>query len=119
MPFDELIHIAVPAPDYDPRGPRPRNPAEDLPGVRVHYVPAIDPADLTTIDGMRVTTVPRTIIDCAEVADARELLSMFQTAWERGLLDLDEYHASRARVEWRPSLEMLDRVFDLFCHSIS
>jgi hypothetical protein len=32
-----------------------------------------------------------------------------------GLLDPEALRAARARVEWRPSLEMLDRVIEEFC----
>ena len=36
-------------------------------------------------------------------------------ARELGLRDPDAMRAARARVEWRPSLEMLDEVIDEFC----
>lgn len=114
MPLhDGHIHIAVPASTRDPR-----TPLAALPGVKFHYVPDIHPDDMTVVDGLPTTTMARAIIDCAESTDALELLQLFDTAWDRGLLDLDEYAAARGRVEWRPSLEMLDNVFRLFLHTI-
>jgi hypothetical protein len=57
-----------------------------------------------------VTSVARTLIDLAEAMEAEELRACFAAARDRGLLDPDEFAAARARVEWRPSLEMLDEV---------
>jgi hypothetical protein len=44
-----------------------------------------------------------------------ELRECFARADALGLLDPEAVHASRARVEWRPSLAMLDVVIDEFC----
>lgn len=46
--------------------------------------------------------------------DREELRSTFRRAREIGLLDIDAVHRSRARVEWRPSLAMLDEVIAEF-----
>jgi hypothetical protein len=67
---------------------------------------------VTLPGGLRVTSVARTLIDLAEVLTADELREAFTAARERGLLDMDEVRRSRARVEWRPSLAMLDAVID-------
>ena len=67
---------------------------------------------MTLPGGLRVTSVARTLIDLAEVLTADELREAFAAARERGLLDMDEVRRSRARVEWRPSLAMLDAVID-------
>jgi hypothetical protein len=66
------------------------------------------------LDGLPATAVARTIIDCAETYDALELLALLDSAWERGVLDLDAYAAVRARVPWRPWLGRLDNVYALF-----
>lgn len=105
----EPIHIYVPADPADPRlGEDP------LDGVIVHRGPALHPDDVTVVDGIRVTSVSRTLIDMAEVADKAELRECFARARERGLLDLDQLVAARARVQWRPSLAMLDEVIAEF-----
>lgn len=104
----EPIHITVPGSPDDPRSAVPP------PGVIVHYVPELHPDDVEVIDGLRMTTVARTLIDCAEDASPNELRAMFRRARERGMLDMDDVHAARGRVEWRPSLEMLDEVIAEF-----
>jgi hypothetical protein len=86
-----------------------------LPGVVVHRVPPLHPDDVTTLHGIPVTSPSRTLIDCAEFMTASELRAAFARAQETGLLDPDALRASRARVEWRPSLAMLDEVIAEFC----
>lgn len=109
MPDHEPIHITVPGSPDDPRAPR------DVPeGVVIHYVPELHPDDVCVVEGIRTTSPSRTLIDVAEVVDAAELRACFERARELGLLDLDELDAARARVEWRPSLRMLDEVIAEF-----
>ena len=84
------------------------------PGVVVHRVPALHPDDVTIVDGIRVTTVGRTLIDLAEDLDRDELRRCFARAVELEILDFDELAAARGRVEWRPSLAMLDEVIAEF-----
>jgi hypothetical protein len=93
------------------------DPREDIsiPGVVIHRGPPLHPDDVTTIDGLPVTTPSRTLIDMAEVVTADELRAMFARARAIGLLDPEALRAARARVEWRPSLEMLDEVIAEFC----
>jgi hypothetical protein len=84
-------------------------------GVRIHRVPHLHPDDVVTLpSGLRVTSVARTLVDLAEDLSRDELREAFQTARQRGLLDIDAVRASRGRVEWRPSLEMLDEVIAEF-----
>lgn len=104
--FDqEPIHVTVPGSPDDPRAPR-----EVPEGVVIHYVPEIHPDDVCIVEGIRTTTPSRTLIDLAEVMGEAELRECFERARELGVLDLDELAAARARVEWRPSLAMLDEV---------
>ena len=108
-PGDEPIHICIPGEPGDPREQL------DLPdGIVAHYVPPLHPDDIAIVDGLPVTSVPRTLIDLAEVMDRDELRSCFATALDKGLLDMEELAASRARVEWRPSLAMLDELIAEF-----
>ena len=86
-----------------------------IPGVVIHRQPPLHPDDLTTLNGIPVTSPSRTLIDLAEVMTAPELRAAFARAQEIGLLDPDALRAARARVEWRPSLAMLDEVIDEFC----
>ena len=105
----EPIHVTVPGSADDPRS------SASIPGVEIHRVPALHPDDLTTVNGIPVTTPSRTLIDLAEVMSADELRASFARAQEIGILDPDALRASRARVEWRPSLAMLDEVIAEFC----
>jgi hypothetical protein len=105
----EPIHVAVPGSPDDPR----TQTSPD--GVVIHYVPELHPDDVTTLpDGLRVTSVARTLVDLAECMTRNELRETFEIARRKGLLDIDDIHASRLRVEWRPSLAMLDEVIAEF-----
>jgi hypothetical protein len=106
---DEPIHVLIPGSRDDPRT------AAAPPGVTVHRGPPLHLDDVTTHDGIRVTSPSRTLIDCAECMSASELRATFARAREVGLLDPQALRAARARVEWRPSLAMLDEVIDEFC----
>jgi hypothetical protein len=108
-PGVEPIHVTVPGSAADQRTAAP------IPGVVVHHGPPLHPDDVTTLHGMRVTSPSRTLIDLAEVMSPDQLRAAFARAREIGLLDPDALRAARARVEWRPSLAMLDEVIDEFC----
>jgi hypothetical protein len=108
-PF-EPIHISVAGRPDDPRRPM------DVPeGVVVHYVPELHPDDVTVVDGIPTTTIERTLIDLAETEDLIDLLAVWTNAWARGMVDPDALLAARARVEWRPSLTLVDALIDEFC----
>jgi hypothetical protein len=103
------IHVTVPGSPNDPRD------EPEIPGVVVHRVRSLHPEDVVTLpDGLRVTSVARTLIDLAEVITQDELRTAFARAAAGGLLDTDAVQRSRARVEWRPSLAMLDEVIAEF-----
>jgi len=105
-PIDEPIHVTVP---HDPRDPRnPREPPP--PGIVVHYVPELHPDDVAVVGGIPVTSVARTLVDLADDMSYSELRAVWARARRQGQLDLDAVRASRARVEWRPSLELVDRL---------
>ena len=93
-----------------------RTPRSDtsIPGVAVHRGPPLHPDDVTTHKGIPVTSPSRTLIDLAEVMTADELRATFARAREIGLLDPEALRAARGRVEWRPSLTMLDEVIEDF-----
>ena len=88
--------------------------ADPPPGVVVHYSPPLHPDDLDVVDGIPCTSLARTLVDLAEDMTIDELREVFGNAQRRGILDIDAVRASAARVEWRPSLEMLHRVIDEF-----
>jgi len=108
MSYDQPIHITIPGSAADPRD------VGTLDGVVIHRVPSLHPDDVTVVDGIPVTSVARTLVDLADDASIDELRGFFRSARERGLLDLPAVRASAARVEWRPSLALLDRVIEEF-----
>ncbi len=105
MHDDHLIHVTVPGDPGEPRVPR-----DAPPGVVVHYVPDLHPDDVTVIDGIPVTSVARTLIDLAEMMSYYELRGCWVRARRQGQLDMGDVRAARARVEWRPSLVVVDRL---------
>jgi hypothetical protein len=105
----EPVDVYVGGSADDPRS------AEPIPGVATHRGPPLHPDDVTTVCGLRVTSPSRTLIDLAEVMTAAELRACFARARDIGLLDPGALRAARSRVEWRPSLEMLDAVIEEFC----
>lgn len=111
MDEPEPIHVTVPGDPGDPR-----EPADVPDGVVVHRSPSLHPDDVAIgPGGIPITSVSRTLIDLAECMGADELRGCFAEARARGLLDSQELAAARARVEWRPSLAMLDEVIAEFC----
>lgn len=105
----EPIHVTVPGSPDDPRTTR-----KPPPGVIVHYVPELHPDDVTVVRGIPVTSVARTLIDCAADATPDELRGMFLRAHDLGILDLDAVDASLQRVEWRPSLPLVRVILEEF-----
>jgi hypothetical protein len=104
------IHVTVAG---SPDDPREEAPARE--GVQLHRVPQLHPEEVVTLPGgLRVTSVARTLIDLADDMTREELREVFAEARRRGLLDMDAVRRSRARVEWRPSLAMLDTVIAEF-----
>jgi hypothetical protein len=84
------------------------------PGIVIHRGPPLHPDDVTIHEGIPVTSPSRTLIDCAEFMTAAELRAAFARARMLGLFDPEALRASRARVEWRRSLAMLDEVIAEF-----
>ena len=110
LPPVDLIDITIPGSKDDPR-----EPLHAPDGVRIHRSPPLHPDDVVVLpDGLRATSVSRTLVDLAEVMSRDELREVFATARRRGLLDMAALRRSRERVEWRPSLAMLDSVIAEF-----
>jgi hypothetical protein len=109
MDMTEPIHITIPRSPDDPRLHRPAPP-----GVVIHYVQDLHPDDVEVVKGIRCTSVARTLIDCAQSSPREELREMFARARELGILDMEKMHRTRARVEWRPSLAMIDELIEEF-----
>lgn len=75
----------------------PRTASRRRRGARLH-TSALPPEDVTTIDGIRVTTVERTIADVARAGLSEELvLQAIEEALDRGLTTRDRLTAMAAR----------------------
>jgi hypothetical protein len=103
------IHVTVSGSPDDPR-----EPVNAPPGVVVHYSPPLHPEDVAVVNGIPCTSVARTLVDCAEVMTKDELRELFANAQRKRLLDIDAVRRSAGRVEWRPSLRMLNEIIDEF-----
>lgn len=103
----EPIHVFVPYErGRDPLLPYPPDP----PGIVITRGPALHPDDLDVVDGIQVTSVGRTLIDCAQDATYRELRDMLVRSIELGIFDAEAMQGSLDRVEWRPSLTLMRTV---------
>ncbi len=69
----------------------------DRPGIALHRVRRLDPADVGAVRGIPVTTVARTLIDLADTLAPRELRHVIHEAEVDGLLDLAEMDGAMRR----------------------
>lgn len=93
-------------------GPRvhviaPRRTPRRLEGVLVHRPRHLDPADLTRCNGLPITTLPRTLLDLAEILPYDRLRSVAEEAERLELLDLDALTATMTRNPGRRGLKPL------------
>lgn len=82
-----LVHVAVPA----GRRCRPR------PGIRIHRLTDLTPADCTTRNGIPVTTLARTLVDLGDHLPPNHVRAAFVRAEQLRVLDMREIDAALAR----------------------
>lgn len=80
----------------DPRGHFVERVLLDGQEVRLHYR-HIPESDITTLDGIRLTTPLRTVIDIAPTVDAGQLARIVQDFLDRGLFTIEEAWARIAQ----------------------
>jgi hypothetical protein len=78
------------------------------PGIRIHSCRHLDPRDITTHNGIPVTTVPRTLVDLTDVLDARQLANVLHEAAFRRRFDPAATRAATARAAGRRNLGTLE-----------
>jgi very-short-patch-repair endonuclease len=93
------VHVTAPG-----RRKRPR------PGIVVHNVRHLHPKDCTTVQGIPVTTVHRTLLDFAETAQPQELRWAFEAYDRLDLLDMRKLDAVIARNPGRRGIKPLHKL---------
>jgi very-short-patch-repair endonuclease len=66
-------------------------------GIHPHSVRRLDPRDITKLDGIPVTALPRTLLDLAEVAPRDHVIKALTEAERKGIIDLRELEATMER----------------------
>ena len=92
------IHVTTTAPSV-----------RKLPGIRVHRARNLDPADVTTKDGIPVTTVARTLVDLTDLLPSDRILRAMREAEYLQLLDIDSVIAAVQRARGRRKLTELTK----------
>jgi hypothetical protein len=83
-------------------------------GVRVHRCRSLDPHDVTTHNGIPVTTVHRTIVDLADVVQIpHELTAVIHEAAFKGRFVEPAIRDAMARANGRRNLHVVDRAIAL------
>jgi hypothetical protein len=81
-------------------------------GFRLRCTRHLDPRDVTTHDGIPVTTVARTLVDLTDVLTAPQLANVIHEAAFRNRFDLRATRAAMARANGRPNLPRLERALE-------
>ena len=79
------------------------------PGIVIHRVASLDPLDISTLDGIPVTTVPRVLLDLAPSTPLHHLTRMCHEAWVRHDCGPDRIEACIARNPRKPGAARLRR----------
>lgn len=80
------------------------------PGIRIHRTRSLHLANRATVDSIPSTSIPRTLLDLAEVAAPDTLSRAFEEADRLGLLHLHALEKARARAHGRHGLAIFDSV---------
>jgi very-short-patch-repair endonuclease len=81
----------------------------NLPGIRAHYVRAIDPQDATIVDGIPATTLARTYLDMAVLLSHGRLIDLLEASQRQNKLDVSAIDAVIARNSGRHGIRPLRR----------
>lgn len=84
---------AIPSGPIDVTAPTARR----IEGIRCHRTRSIHPDDRTIIDGIPVTSVPRTLLDRAQTLDPQRLRTLVEQAQRRDLLSSLSLNALMSR----------------------
>jgi very-short-patch-repair endonuclease len=76
----------------------------DQPGIQLHRTTTLDAEEITTVDGIRVTTVARTLVDLATVVREDQIAKALREAEHLRVVDIRDIHAAMHRTRHRPFL---------------
>jgi hypothetical protein len=79
-------------------------------GITIHRPRALHPDDCTSWNRIPVTTVPRLIVDLAEVVTMQRVQRVFAAASRRGLVDMQQMHATLDRAHGRRGLRAVMKI---------
>ena len=79
------------------------------PGIHIHRVRALDALDTSTLDGIPITTVPRTLLDLAPRLPPKELTRACHEAWVRHRTTPAQIEACIARNPTKKGIRKLRR----------
>jgi predicted transcriptional regulator of viral defense system len=88
----------------------PSRSARPRPGIDVHTSTTLVPADVTAIDGIPCTSLPRTLLDLAEVVDERAIAKAVDQAEVLRKFDLRAVDEVLSRAAGRRGAAVLKRV---------
>jgi predicted transcriptional regulator of viral defense system len=88
----------------------PSRSARPRPGIDVHTSTTLVPADVTAIDGIPCTSLPRTLLDLAEVVDERAIAKAVDQAEVLRKFDLRAVNEVLSRAAGRRGAAVLKRV---------
>src|SRR4051794_13769740 len=84
-----------------------------LPGIKVHRYRNLNPRDVTTVNGIPVTTVHRVFVDLSDELDAGDLAALMHEAGFHGRFVEPAIRDSMARANGRHNLDVLERALAL------
>jgi very-short-patch-repair endonuclease len=84
------------------------------PGIKLHRVRVLHPEDCGRVDGIPVTSVPRTILDLAEVLQPHQLANVVTEAEARRVFDLRAVERLMARSSGRRGMRPLRLLLDSY-----
>jgi hypothetical protein len=102
-----VLHGLLRRAPRDPDVTTARRTRTGVEGIRLHRVRRLDPADVTTVSGIPVTTVARTLVDLAEVLTPDLLARAVHEADHLRLLDMRAVDAAIGRVPGRRRVRAL------------
>ncbi len=82
------------------------------PGVRIHEVRRLDPRDVTTFQGIPITTVARMFVDLTETQHPLELANVIHEAAYKGWFSVPATRDAMARANGRHKLHVLERAIE-------